>query len=245
MLKIAICDDVDVERRRIENLILEYRSAKKLQLEIDLFEHPDDLQRACERKQYAIYILDVVMPMVNGVELGREIRKMDQECQIIYITTTPEYALASFVANPINYLLKPIEKEKLFQTMDLAVSKLEKIVDKAIVVKCKDSMRVINLEDILFCEYKEHRIIYHLGTGEQLLSVTIRVGFTEQLETLLQDKRFIQTHSSYICNMNTVEKMTGSGFILRDGMEVPISKKLFAEVRDAYLDYRLGREEAF
>jgi len=243
MLKIAICDDIEKELKKIEHLILEYMTEKGEQFEIILFKHPDELLQSHENEHYSIYILDIVMPMINGIELGKEIRRMDCECQIIYVTTEPEYALASFATNPANYLIKPVEREMFFHTLDFVIPKINKDVDEIITVKCKEGMRVVNLLMIICCEYREHRIIYHLNSGEQILSMTLRIGFTEQLATLLENKRFIQTHSSYICNMNAVEKMTGSEFFLRGGMVVPISKKIFAEVRNTYLDYRLGKEE--
>lgn len=243
MLRIAICDDDEAELRKIEHLVNEYMTEKDFQQEISTFNNPDDLIKMCEKEPYAIYILDIVMPMVNGIELGKEIRQKDQECQIIYTTTAPEYALESFAAHPLNYLIKPVEKEILFTTLGIAVSKVEKNVDDTITVKTKDGIRILRVAMILCCEYREHRIIYYLRSGEQLLSVTTRTGFKEQLAPLLVKQNFIQCHAAFVCNMKFIERMTGYGFDMQGGTEVPISKKMYNDVRNAYLDYRFGREE--
>lgn len=104
---------------------------------------PDELQ------SIAIHIrLDIVMPMVNGLELGKEIRGLDREAQIIYATTEPQYALQAYAASPINYLIKSIEKQMLFDTLTLAISKADLAEKQTFAVKTTDSLRVIRLWDI-------------------------------------------------------------------------------------------------
>jgi len=73
-----------------------------------------------EQKWNQLYILYIVMPMVSGLELGKEIRHLDREAQIFYATTEPQFSLQAYAASPINYLVKPIEKQTPFDTLTLA-----------------------------------------------------------------------------------------------------------------------------
>ncbi len=179
MLRIAVCDDIHNELQNIVSLTNQYISANSITAQITEFPHPDALLTAVEAESYHIYILDIVMPMVNGLELGKEIRRFDSEAQIIYATTEPQFALQAYAANPINYLIKPIEKQHLFDTLTLAISKVDFTEEQIFTVKTADSLRVIKLSNIVCCEYSNHTVIFSLSNGEEVVSRTIRENFSE------------------------------------------------------------------
>lgn len=241
MLKIAICDDQSQELEVLNAYLNAYFSVHPLEVEVQKFTHPDTLLSAIENDCYHIYLLDIVMPMVNGLELGREIRRMDRKAQIIYTTTEPQFALQAYTANPINYLLKPIEKDKLYDTLTLAISKIDFAEEATISVKTADSLRVINLSDILCCEYRSHAILFTLKNGEEVLSRTIRDSFTEYSLPLLNDRNFVQCHTAYVIHMRYVERFAKDSFTLKGGKIVPISVRQYATVRDTYMDYLMAK----
>ena len=72
---------------------------------VDTFSHPNDLLEACEQRVYQILILDIVMPMFSGIDIGKELRKKDKDVQIIFCTSEPGFALEAYDANPTHYLL--------------------------------------------------------------------------------------------------------------------------------------------
>ena len=242
MLHIAICDDMPDQLEMITDLTKEYIENKKLDAEIHTFSHPDSLLSACEKERFHLYLLDMVMPMMNGVQLGIEIRRLDHEAQIIYVTTAPEYALDSFLANPISYLIKPLERQKLFDTLDLAFSKIDTGEEEAITVKTSAGLRVLTHSSIACCERTGNSVRYLLTTGETVESLTIRCPFSEHIAPLLLDKRFLQPHASFALNMSRVESLNEQGFTLRGGAFVPIAQKQYKAVRNAYLDYRFEKE---
>ncbi len=179
--------------------------------------------------------------MVNGLELGREIRRIDGEAQIIYATTEPQFALQAYAANPINYLIKPIEKQQLFDTLTFAISKVDLVEENTFVVKTADSLRVIKLSDILCCEYRSHAVIFSLINGKELVSRTIRENFSEYSSPILEDKHFLKCHTSFVVNMRRIEGFAKDSFTLCSGKVVPIAAKQYPAVRDTYMDYLMGK----
>ncbi|MBU3194862.1 LytR/AlgR family response regulator transcription factor [Clostridium algidicarnis] len=243
MISIAICDDILSQLEIVNIIVKEYIDEKMLDAEVYTFLHPDKLLMACETKRFHIYILDMVMPMINGVQLGVEIRRLDREAQIIYVTTATEFALDSFAANPLSYLIKPLDRQKLFNTLDLAISKINMSEEVTITVKTREGLRVLSNTSIACCERFGNTVRYLLTTGEIVESLTIRCSFSKHIEPLLRDKRFLQSHESFALNMSRVESLKEQGFILRGGTFVPVAKKQYTAVRNAYLDYRLGKGE--
>ncbi len=241
MLRIAICDDIDTELRCIAALTNEYLGLRDMSAELRGFSHPDALLTACEKESFHIFLLDMVMPMVSGLELGREIRRVNIDAQIIYITTEPGYALDAYAVNPLHYLIKPVDREVLFAALDLAVRKVDYGKEMTITVKTRGGLRTISADMIVLCEYKRHAALYMLKNGERLETTTIHGSFSEYIALLLRDKRFIQPHAAFAVNMSFVDRLDKAGFTLKDGTFVPVSGKQYTAVRNAYMSYRLGR----
>jgi len=243
MLRIAICDDQQEELAVLTACTKEYIKTNHMDAEIRQFAHPDELMTASDQERFHVYILDIVMPMINGIEVGREIRRLDREAQIIYATTEASFALEAFLANPINYLIKPIDKAQFFDTLALAISKVDLDEESIISIKTKNGIRVIKLSSIVYCEYIERAAVFTLKSGECISSVSTRSPFGASTEPLLRDKRFLQTHTSFVLNMNYVEEFSRESFTLQGKIVVPIAKSRYAEVRNLYMDYLFVREE--
>lgn len=243
MLRIAICDDQPGELDIISEYIKEYLNIHPWEAGMEKFAHPDTLLTAIETESFHLYILDIIMPMFSGLELGQCIRRISREAQIIYITTEPGYALDAYAVNPLHYLIKPVEKQALFSALELAFSKVDFGREITVTVKIKEGLRTLPADQIACCEYKNHAVRYTLIDGEQVETTTLACGFAEHITPLLRDARFLSPHVSFALNMSRVEKLTREGFYLREGVFVPVSARQYAAVRNAYLNYRLSREE--
>lgn len=240
MLKIAVCDDQPTDLHKIIDMLQEYISKHSIAANVQEFSHPDALLTACEKDRFHIFLLDMVMPMVSGLELGREIRHVSTDAQIIYITTEPGYALDAYSVNPLHYLIKPVNKAAFFSAMDLAAEKVDYGEETTITAKTRDGLRTISTDSIALCEYQHHAAVYTLINGETVETTTISGSFSEYIVPLLRNKRFIQPHVAYAVNMNLVERLDKGGFTLRGGVFVPVSGKQYTLVRNAYMSYRLG-----
>lgn len=242
MLHLALCDDMPDQLALLFDLTTKYISTYRLDADIQQFSHPDVLLTALEKENFHIYLLDIVMPMVSGLELGHSIRRLSKEAQIIYTTTEPGFALDAYAVNPLHYLIKPIQKQELFHALELAVSKVNFGSETTITIKTKEGLRTLSVGNISCCEYRCHTVIYTLLCGEQVETTTISGSFLVHIAPVLQDKRFLQPHSSFAVNMSRVEKLTREGFFLRGGIFVPVSSRQYTAVRNAYLEYRLDSE---
>jgi DNA-binding LytR/AlgR family response regulator len=240
MLKIAICDDISAELRHIVALTNEYLTERNVSADIREFSHPDALLTACEAQTFHIFLLDMVMPMISGLELGRSIRRVSTDAQIIYITTEPGFALDAYSVNPLHYLLKPVDKGALFAALELAAEKVDFGEETVVTVRTRDGLRTLSADVVACCEYVRHTVIYTLVSGEQVETSTISGSFAEHVAPLLRDRRFIQPHAAFIVNMSCVDRLSKDGFTMKGSAFVPVSGKQFSAVRNAYMSYRLG-----
>ena len=115
MLQLAICDDNIDELSLMVSLIEEYRTSNHVEYEYTVFHNGFDLIPVLDKgSRFHVYCLDIIMPGFSGMDLAKEIRSFDKDALIIFFTSSPEFALESYAVKAINYVLKPVTKEKLY-----------------------------------------------------------------------------------------------------------------------------------
>lgn len=119
MLKIAFCDD-DLEILKELGILLDkYKKERDEDLTCTVFQSPLELLAAIEKGfSFDILFLDILMPGENGIETAKEIRQYDNNMKIIFLTSSPEFAVQSYTVGAYFYQLKPVWEESFFQLMD-------------------------------------------------------------------------------------------------------------------------------
>ena len=238
MLKIAICDDRKEDRDRMNQYVQQFCQERMREAEIKVFAHPDDLILTCEKLRPHIYILDIVMPMVNGIQAARELRWNQPDAQIIFATSEESFALESFDVNPVNYIMKPIKREKLFETLDLAIKRIHLEEEKTVTMKVKGGYRTIHIDDILYLDYRNHVVSYHLLSGETISTSTLRIGFAEYLMQNHEEDDIVLCHESVAVNIKSIDKLTKTDIMVRNREILPVAKSRYAQVSEKYMNYR-------
>lgn len=242
-MKIAICDDNEQVLLQINLLVDEYFrcSFEEEVIEICSFESSMTLISQIESgKYFDIYLLDIVMPNINGIKLATEIRNKDQVGRIIFLTSTSEFAVQSYSVNAFNYLLKPIQKDKLFSALKKACSDIGSSLNQYIVVKTQHSLSKVFLHELIYVEVVGRTLYFH-----QKNKVTIESSSTiSQIEAfLLIDQRFIKPHRSYIINLDYIENLSHYGLTMINDLFVPVSRNVFKEVKQAYINHSFQLED--
>lgn len=242
MFRIAICDDERSELERTAALLKEYLQARpKLTADISLFAGGYALLDAAEDAEgFDLYILDVIMPDLNGIEVGKALRQMGRDGAIIYLTTSPDYAVESYQTQAFFYLLKPVQREQLFEILDKAMAAAKKRQTESIIVNTPRGLRSLLLEDILYVERVERFMRYYLAGGETVDSRTLRGSFQEAVADLLKDKRFILCGASFVLGLHHVKAVERGSALLDSGAAAVIPQLAFAEIKRAWMDYWLG-----
>lgn len=238
MLRIAVCDDRKEDRDIMCRYVQEFCRERMLQAEIKVFDHPDNLISECEKLRPHIYILDIVMPMVNGIQAARELRWNQPDAQIIFATSEESFALESFDVNPVNYILKPVKREKLFETLGLAIKRIHLEEENAVTIKVKGGYRTLQLDDIMYLDYRNHVVSYHLLSGEVISTSTLRIGFTEYLNQYHSGEYFVLCHESVAAAVRAIDKLTRTELMMRNREILPVAKSRYAQVSEKYMNYR-------
>jgi DNA-binding LytR/AlgR family response regulator len=240
MLFITICDDSLIEIDQIL-LLLEDFSYKKTKLSIQTFNSSMSLVKSIEAGNMSdIFLLDIVMPGLSGIDIGSLIRQKNKDACIIFITNSTEFALNAFEIYALQYLLKPVKKSALYDALNKAIQVLEK-KDKFFIVDTSDGKVSIKHKDIIFIEYLNHVMNFHT-INKVISSKHIRVSFSTALEEILKNPSFIQPHRAYVINMHHIKKLKKRVFLMTRSYEIPISKNHQENSIKLYMQYVFGED---
>ncbi len=237
MIKLALCDDDAKELAIAKNLLEEYSSTRH-PLHVTSFASPIELLKARDSQiAFDIFLLDIIMPGMSGLSLGKVLREDFKEACIIFFTTSPEYALDAYGISALQYLLKPVQKESLFRALDQAVVLFDRR-GRVYLIPGKDEKVATKLDDLLYVEYRGHVNTYFL-THKKIVGKYTRVAFVASIADIAQNEQFVQTHESFLVNMSHVQKMDQNTFTMDNGAIVPISKSNQKNVRTRYTQFLL------
>lgn len=235
-INIAICDDEPEICSQIEEILIEILKRKKIKYEIDIYMDGENLCSGMKKENYNLVFIDIELPKMNGVEIGTYIREKlkDEKIQIAYISAKESYAMELFESRPINFLVKPLNYEKI-----------KKVVDKYNVLS-EDDNRIftyskghefynIQLSQILYFESdnRKIRIVKEDGTDE----------FYDSLESIygrVKRYKFLYVHKSYIVNYKYVKKVAYDKVTMNNGKEISISQSRRRIIRMMFMEIRKG-----
>lgn len=237
-MRIAVCDDNREALDELTGYITEYFAERGEQApEVCSFRSAGELIGEMRAEKFHIYFLDVFLPELNGMEIGRMIRAEDQEAVIVYITVSREFAFEAFGVHAFQYLQKPVDRASLSDTLDQILSFREKRRGSRICVRTRDGLVNINMADIMFVENISRCTVYMLKHGRQVAGVCNRGSFEESVGFLKKECSFVQPHKSYFVNMHFIRTFGPRSLSLDDGTQIAISRKRFKDTKKAYLDF--------
>lgn len=232
-MRIAICDDDSQELNRISSFIDTYRLERITPLTYNTFQSATELVSKVSGGNYSILLLDILMPGINGMQAAQEIRTFDAGVKIVFLTSSPEFAVESYQVKAYDYILKPVSKEKLFSMLDAVIAE-EQVPMEGLSVKTHSGMARILFSKLAFVEIKNKKLYFHMADGS-VQEVTSSLSTFE--EELLARTEFIKVHRSYIVNLWQVGELRLKEFITNAGKIVPISRLLYGKVREAYMKH--------
>lgn len=187
-----------------------------------------------------VVFLDIQMPGKSGLELLTELPNKDFE--VIFVTAHNEYMLQALQYSAADYLLKPVDEDRLIEAVQRAEKRMQpgrkewtetlmhnltKTGNPAEMRLCLPTLKgfiVVKLDDIIYCEAERSYTIFHLD-GKR--TVTVSKSLIEY-DNLLQDTQFLRIHKSFLVNLHHVKEYQrgeGGTVIMSDNAEIEVSRR--------------------
>ncbi|MCL2233004.1 MAG: LytTR family DNA-binding domain-containing protein [Treponema sp.] len=239
MINILICDDMYNDALQLQQAI----EASGIEADCCYFDRgADALSHIKTGAKADLCFLDIIMPEMTGIELARQIRKMEtaegaKAREIVFLTTSNDFASESFEVKAFSYLLKPPNPDKVAHILT-EITNLEKRSDKAgIPITTKTMTKFLYFREVSYIEVINNKVHFRLVDGGEVALVSTLGAMMPQL---LADKRFARCHRSYVVNMNDINRILDNIVLLNSGKQIPISRT-YADFCDNYIEYLISR----
>jgi len=177
-----------------------------------------------------LLLLDIVLEKENGIQLAKRLREEGNDIPIIFITNSKDFALAGYSAEPVGYLLKPVDRASFTETLQRAYKKYKKNI---MVIDTPSQTISFLLDEVLYIEIYDKTLSVHMLDGSVLKSMTHLSSLLDKLPT----EKFVQCHRSYVVSLLAVTSICRYSIELKNHEVIPVSKKRYNNVKNAILTY--------
>ncbi len=229
--KIAICDDSAPDREYLSNLVKHWAKNCCHQVQISLFTSAEHFLFSYEEeKDFDILLLDIEMGDMDGVTMAKKLRQENHAIQIIFITGYSDYIAEGYEVAALDFLMKPVREEKLWEVLSRAGEKLAKN-EKMLYLEISGEMVCIPIYQIRYALVSGNYVTLYASKD---YTVKMTLGHLEKE----LDERFYRLGRSALVNLTKIRRVTKTQVMLEDGTLLPLPRGAYEGVNQAIIHMR-------
>ena len=235
MLTCVIVEDEFPAREELKYFLTKH---KEISLEKE-FENPIDSLKYLQENKVDVVFLDINMPELDGMSLGKILTKLNPNIKIIFITAYRDYAAEAFEIKAFDYLLKPYSEKRIIEVLNnltmikdnSPTKEVEKI--NKVTVFLDEKMVVLSLDEIYYIEVSEKESLVY--TQNEIYTSKLKIS---KWEEILPKNKFYRTHRAYIVNLDKIKEVEpwfNGTFVLKIQeikFKVPVSRNNIKEFKE-------------
>ncbi|MBQ9589736.1 MAG: response regulator transcription factor [Butyrivibrio sp.] len=230
MISLAIVEDEDTYAQQLMDFINRYQAESGTFFKITRFKDGDEITNGY-RGQFDIILMDIEMKLMDGMTAAEEIRKLDQEVVIMFITNMTNYAIRGYQVDALDYVLKPVSYFAFSQKLGRAIGKIKKSGAKIISIEMSSGVKKLDIDNIFYIESEGHNLNFYTTAGQ----FTIRAKLSD-FEEQLSQYNFFRSNKGYLVNLKYVDGVE-NGNCLIAGKQLLISRARKNDFMSALTDY--------
>ena len=230
-LRIAVCDDMPEDRKTIITMIRKYLDDNGHLAIIDQYASGEEFI-AADLTKYDLVVLDIYMAKITGIQTAKQLIQRNPGVQIIFCSSSNEYAAESYDVNALRYIVKPVKEEKLFAALNVFLHAHKNIRTLNFKVNRMDEQ--VYVSDILWIEADGHKCIIHTRSGPVSTRTTLA-----QLEEQLEGLSFVRPIRYALVSIAAVAAIPSNVLTLVNGETIPISRDQKANITQAYMEHKM------
>ena len=231
-MRIAIIEDEKSHSELLCSYIKEWGDENGMTFHIEQYKSAEQFLFVFDGNQdFDVLFIDIQMPGMNGVEMAKKIRSKNHNMILIFTTGIADYMQEGYEVEAMHYLLKPLDKNKVYACMEKAAHRKE--TDTFLLVHTVDETIRIPIKDINYVEARGHGCIVG-RQGQDLLAVKESMTW---MEGMLVQSGFVKCHRSYLARIGNICKIDKTDIYFDDGSSVPVSRRMYRQVNQEFIKY--------
>jgi len=219
-IKIAICDDELIHIENIRYMLPD--------LEMDIYTNPNLLFETVRGgKEYDVIFLDIMMPGIDGISLARELREINDDAIIVFITSKIEFMQTGYEVRAFRYLLKDQISDGLKKVWADIETELVAKKDEYFIYEFGQQVYRRSYREIIYFESSLRRVTIHTKNNADI--------FYGKLDDIEKDSPlFVRIHKSFLVNKKHIRGISADTVILSNGEVLPVSRRYSANLGVVY-----------
>ncbi len=218
MYHIAVVEDEKEFSEQLQEFLKRYEEEQGTKFKVSVF---CDGAEILEEYQniYDIILLDIEMPKMNGMDAAVEIRKVDTDVVLMFITNMAAYAIRGYEVEALDFVMKPITYYSFAMKMTRALKRVRRKEQQQIALTLPGGMKKLGIQQIYYIEVQNHMLHYHTNEGEYMVR-----GTMQSVEEMLKPYPFVKCNHWYLVNLAHVSEVQKNTVIV-EGHELEISRR--------------------
>lgn len=230
---IAIVDDNKEEQKIIYNTVTDWALNSHQSVSFSIFDDGETFCQDVANNHYDIVFMDIYMGSMNGIETAEVLRKHSLDTLLIFLTTSSEHMAQAFPCHAFDYIIKPIDTQRLHKTLDEALKILPENQPYIDIIFEKQKISILH-SDILYILSDSNYCVVAVKDNEY----RVRVSFNEMTSKLKNAPEFFTINRGIMVNLDNVYKLDNFECIMTDNNSLPVSRRKNSEFEQALLNRR-------
>ncbi len=234
MIKIAIVEDNKEQAALLESHIRKYATEHTTAVSVSVFYNVITFLEKYTA-DYQIVYMDIMMPMMNGMDASRALREKDDKVTLIFVTSMRQYAIQGYEVAASDYIVKPVSYPEFALKFTKVLCQLGRTSSSDVLLKTDSGYVRLSPSDIMYVEVKGHHCVYHTPTEEFRQYQTMK-----SVEASLPDCGFVRCNNFLLVNLSYVSKIDGMSVFV-NGEELQMShprRKAFTGAFGQFMETR-------
>ena len=226
--RVAICDDSLPDAVFVQELLHNWAAERQVAIRAEVFPSAESfLFRYAEDKEFDILLLDIEMGTMDGVTMAKQVRRDNETVQIVFVTGYSDYIAEGYEVAALHYLMKPVNREKLFAVLDRALEKRRQN-ERCLNLKMSGEMVRLPFYEIRYLDVHQNYVTVH-GKNDY----TVKRSLAEFEGEL--DERFCRVGRAMILNLKYIQRVTRAEVYLSDGTVLPLPRGSYEPLNRAII----------
>ena len=233
MLKIALLDDDKTALLISKGAIESFFQEKNIAISLDAFSSPVNFLAMAKEESYRLVFLDIDMPEINGLEVGKQVKQINPQTDIIYLSQREDLVFDTLQLHPFGFIRKSKIIQDFANVLELFVDTVlnSHFEDKKITISTKTETVSADMNQIMYIEGNKNYQTFYLKDGKTF-DARVLMG---DLEFKLKEHGFIRVHKGYLVNYLFIRQIGVNELTLTNNKILPISNKRKDAIMEEYL----------
>lgn len=233
-LNIAIVDDDIMTTQLISQQLKTIFNKKGIEIVNSIFNKPEEFLSRVKSSLFHITFLDIEMPNINGIYVADLLNKNDSSTKVIFVTNREDKVFDCFSTHPFGFVRKSHFQDDITKVIDALITSFTQKKDEGFLIQTGNGITKVMISDIMYIESKQHKTIVQLkGIKTPIITNTS----VQDIYSSLKIKGFIMPYKGILINCAYISKFDNDEIVLSDDVKLPISRRKYSEVKEAYMEY--------